>query len=281
MPSPSPDVPPYPVATPYLDTKTLSGRALVTSQDGWDHSAIYEADAVEAQKRGLTIESCRVALGLSSSAFIALSETILCERALASSKDRWDLSSAYEPYAKAAQSRGMTGASCRQALGIQEDKQPTTRWYSNIDSTNLCRAALNFSDSDWGSNYPDAVGEAISRNLTVDGCRGLLRLPALASATQVTPTAEFSLTNNTDQQIGIVFFDGARNRITPGVLSEMLYSRATRTFSVQCSPGENVCYGASKGNMPLGPFWGMGISGGMPELLLDVPRKTGRVLYIQ
>jgi len=124
MPSPSPDVPPYPVATPYLDTKTLCGRALVTSHDGWDQSAGYVADSAEAQKRGLTIESCRVALGLSSSAFSDLGEADLCGKALTAARDGWDYDGRYEPYAKAAQSRGMTVDSCRLALGIQ-DTVPT------------------------------------------------------------------------------------------------------------------------------------------------------------
>jgi hypothetical protein len=135
-----------------------------------------------------------------------------------------------------------------------------------LTNSDLCTKAMNVARDGWddGTGSSGFVTEAKSRGLTLDGCRLAMGLPTLAEEElRRHPIVRFTMTNNTSSQIGVAFFDrDSRKRFFPA--PDRYYPQggnSTQTYSMSCTPGQFVCYGAWKGDGGLDPYWGVGFRG--------------------
>jgi hypothetical protein len=77
------------------------------------------------------------------------------------------------------------------------------------------------------------------------------------------PKVEFEIVNNTSDTINVAFYDGSnREPIDPadGRLY-IQYGGRKQTYSVSCTPGQNVCYSAVVQGSALNAYWGLGFRG--------------------
>ena len=141
-----------------------------------------------------------------------------------------------------------------------------TQQMREIPTQTLCQNALDVSKADWdqSASYQEYVAEAKARGLNVDGCRGVLGMLSRTDELK-TPnpsTVQFNITNNTTGPVGVAFYDGGGNRFFPP--EGRYYSldgKGVRTYSMECSTGQKVCFGSWKGNGGLNSFWGVGVKG--------------------
>jgi WD40 repeat protein len=87
--------------------------------------------------------------------------------------------------------------------------------------------------------------------------------PQMRMAPALSPTVEFTVANRTGSTVGVAFFDGTnRQRIDPPEGRIYLQDgNSERNYRIDCTPGQSVCYGASKREPGLSPFWGTGRDG--------------------
>lgn len=111
------------------------------------------------------------------------SNRAVCAQAINRNHDDWEAGTAYEENVKEAKFRNLSVSDCRSELNAQTNN-PTTF----MSASQLCKAALNASGSDWSPYSGDgpAITEAKNRNFTVENCR-----------TYISPVNQ--ATNNTDQ----------------------------------------------------------------------------------
>jgi hypothetical protein len=108
----------------------LCRKALNSANSDWTDADGAGNFAKEARSRGLTVDGCRVAIGMNTLKEQQLGEmstSDLCGRALASSRTDWDTNDASADYAKEARARGLAVDGCRTALGMPSLKEEEER----------------------------------------------------------------------------------------------------------------------------------------------------------
>jgi hypothetical protein len=75
--------------------------------------------------------------------------------------------------------------------------------------------------------------------------------------------ATFTMTNGTPFNIAIAFYSQTRpGYVWPGSgQAYQLVPNATKPFSMSCKFGEQICYGATFPENPMGTYWGVGFNG--------------------
>ena len=136
----------------------------------------------EAKRRNLSIDDCRVAIGLPKLERAAPSEPrgALCARALNSFGVDWDTSSVWAKDVAEAKRQSLSINDCRVAIGLPK-LEPAALPHTGRPLNELCGLALNSRRQDWGigGRSADYVTEAKRRNLSIDDCRVAMGLPKL------------------------------------------------------------------------------------------------------
>jgi hypothetical protein len=278
-------------STPTIDTATsttyVCRQALNLQKTDWDVHPPFVASVAEARRRGLTVEQCRLAVGLPpasptaspsatptpASTLEAMSSEALCANALNGSHSDWDPTPSFSSYVSEAQRRYLTVEQCQAATGSRPSPEPTST-AGSIEATatasDICRQALNTSKTDWdtGAAYAPSVAEVRRRGLTIEQCRLAMGLPATGpTETQVSqpPPAgvTFDITNNSGSRVDVAFFDKSthiQQWPEPGRVF-IVGPSEQHTYPFTCNAGEAYCYGAWVEGDALTPFWGTGRTG--------------------
>ena len=173
-----------------LDDVAICRSALSVDHTQWDTDTRYSDRVSEAQRRGLSLERCRVILGSSLKDQIPAQQTQtqrglqdynLCTFALSSDRNQWEPSPTYSARVQEARSRGFTVDKCRSILGLTNQAAASTQNLSGTSPDELCKKALNQSRNAWDNDpvFTSYVQEAQRRGFSVDQCRGVLGFSAL------------------------------------------------------------------------------------------------------
>ena len=155
----------------------LCDRALNLEKEDWDHKDDATYYVAEAKRRNLSVDDCRVALGLPRPPLLLQDMPVrnLCNVALNNDKNDWDATVNFAAYVVEAKRRNLGVDDCRMAIGLPPLAPPL----QDLASTALCKQALTYRMDDWDgvAAYATYVAEAKRRNLSVDDCRtAVLRL---------------------------------------------------------------------------------------------------------
>ncbi len=195
-----------------IDRVDLCKKALASGATGWDTSALFSKHVAEGKRRGLSVDDCRVTIGLSklqnqpsvssdSSIFNSLSElpnSSLCVSALTAGRESFSSGSALATEVAEAKRRGLSVDDCRVAIGLSKlQNQPSVSSDSSIfnslselPNSSLCVSALTAGRESFssGSALATEVAEAKRRGLSVDDCRVAIGLASLTAPPSQTPT---------------------------------------------------------------------------------------------
>jgi hypothetical protein len=163
------------------DRRSICFGALGYDRSGWSSSAHSDPNVSEAKRRGLSVDDCRVAIGLPRQVAPTIVQSTvdrdtrsICFGALGYDRSGWSSSAHSEPNVSEAKRRGLSVDDCRVAIGLPRQVAPTiVQSTVDRDTRSICFGALGYDRSGWSSSaHSDPnVSEAKRRGLSVDDCR--------------------------------------------------------------------------------------------------------------
>lgn len=186
-------------------TRDLCGEVLDTSTMTLRDGQNSYHDYAEAQRRGLSAEDCRRALGISIEVPIqsyttskSTADDLVCKNALNATRDNWDERAPYLDQVVEAKRRGLSVENCRIIIGLGPLPRPSTAVSTSVGlREGLCAEALNSARSAWSNkeSATEAVLLAKRLNLDVSDCRVVLGLPRGTYASEDLQTEKIPLEN--------------------------------------------------------------------------------------
>ena len=162
-----------------LSDQYICRGAYNANSNSWDHSVAFASHMEEAKRRGLSVDDCRVAIGLAvannsnddgGSSISRLSDQYICRGAYNANSNGWDHSVAFASHMEEAKRRGLSLDDCRHALGIHATPENI---FAALENDALCMRALDRNRREWEarSSFAGEIAEAKRRGLSVDDCR--------------------------------------------------------------------------------------------------------------
>jgi len=150
-----------------LAREALCRAALNSDKSSWDTRSNFATHVQEAQKRNLSVDDCRVAIGMSKLK-MAMSEPNqssgaefqICMSALNVSKRDWDTKPQFSQNVQEAKRRGLSVDDCRVTIGlsriaalevstVSQDGIENSSILSGLEKQALCGSALSANKNDW------------------------------------------------------------------------------------------------------------------------------------
>jgi serine/threonine protein kinase len=137
----------------------------------------------------------------------------------------------------------------KQATRKEESRKELQAWQNaSYDDAGALRTFVrNFPNSQYRTVAEDRIKE----------------LEKVAITPTDPPAVRFTLTNNAGSTIRVALYNSAnKTQVDPAVgRSYILSENETRNYQMACTPGTNICYGASVEGNGLSPYWGTGRGG--------------------
>jgi hypothetical protein len=173
-----------------IDKKALCYQALNYDNTNWSSSDSRTSEVSEAERRGLSVDDCRVAIGLArvASQQISSDDKTVCYQALNYDNTNWSSSDSRTSEVSEAKRRGLSVDDCRVAISLAplnttSSQTPQViavnpRTPKALSLTEICEQSLNSDKMDWStsSSATDARKQADTLGITVEICRVKLGL---------------------------------------------------------------------------------------------------------
>lgn len=233
-----------------FDSRTKCTIVLNSTKTDWDRSTTLAYSVAEVQRRGLSVDDCREAIGLKKLAQDLGASTVgttgaepsetpnsaVCAAALAASRQFFKTAQAYAKQVAEARRLGLSVDDCRISLGlaplngdiVQSGAAPKPSTVSMapkpMSLTEICERSLNAQRTDWSADpsASEARRQADAMGITVADCQLKLRTETGQSvATTVT-----SVPNESNEVVGGISTSASAKRKVALVIGNSGYRNA-------------------------------------------------------